>query len=115
MRKFSTFNLTLVCDLSGRPTETSLNEDHLTAACICLPSGRLRDVRKKIPVTLPKWRDATTADVNLVIELLRVEAWGIYAVAVNKATDEWQNFWNEAKATHKQKSSVAKSLLFRAS
>jgi hypothetical protein len=108
MKTPSIFKLTLICDLAGVLTESAINADHLTAACICLPSGRLSDIRKKIPTTLPKWKNATVADVNFVIELLRVEAWGIYAISVNKATPMWQNFWKEANATHKQITNEAK-------
>lgn len=101
-------NVTLLGDIAGRMTQDSTDADRVTVAVACLPSGATDYIRKLIPVTCPKWSQATDAHVRLIVKLLRKEAFAISAMSVSEATSEWNVFWSEAAETHRRISDEAK-------
>lgn len=93
-------NLTYVIDSAGRVTRDVVEADSMSAGGVCLPTGALRSVRRKVPRGLPKWRDATDQDVSLVVQLLRAEAFAVAATVVRKAQPAWESFWRNAEAVN---------------
>ena len=101
-------NVTLLGDIAGRMTQDSTDADRVTVAVACIPSGATDYIRKQIPTACPKWSHATDTHVELIVNLMRKEAFSVSAMSLNKVTAEWDNFWSEAAKTHKRISDEAR-------
>lgn len=93
-------NVTLLSDIAGRVARDIKNADRVTIASVALPSGEIKYVRKRLPATLPKWRDATDADVNLVVDFVLYESLSFSTVSIEKEPVAWEKFWRNAADTH---------------
>ena len=102
------FHITSLSDIAGQMTETSAGADTLTVAGVLLPSGGLRQIRKKLPVQLPKWRDATDSDVETVVSIALGECLALSAASVDKTAEQWTNFWQDAADVHRAVASLEK-------
>lgn len=87
-------------------TERSASADKVTVAGVLLPSGGLSQIRRRLPVQLPKWRDATDTDVDVVVSLALRECLAISAAAVDKTAEQWANFWKDATDVHRAVASL---------
>lgn len=94
--------LTIVADISSRIAQERRNANTITAAAICLPSGALSHIRKRLPVDLPKWRNADNATVELVSEVVLREALGVGVYSIEKSDDTWDRFWADASSLNAQ-------------
>lgn len=101
-------NVTLLVDIAGRVSMDATNADRVTVACVCLPSGALKSIRKQIPSSLPKWRDSSDPNVEHVVKLLQKEAFAVCAISLRKE-DAWAQFWEEGNEAHQRISMRAKS------
>jgi hypothetical protein len=102
----SVANITSLSDIAGRLTEASLNADQVTVAGVCLPSGALKQLRRRIPVGFPKWRDASNENVAVLVSLICREALGVAAYSVDKRQAWWQQFWADADAVHAKAANI---------
>ena len=103
------FRVTSYSDISGQVTASSVNADRITVACVFLPTGGLKTIRKQVPPSFPKWRNATDSHVERMVKVVLREAISISAGSVNKTTTEWQTFWENASDTHKKVASLERS------
>lgn len=85
--------LTIIADISSRISQERRNADRITAAAICLPSGALNHIRKRLPSDLTKWRNADKRAVELVSDVVLREALGVGVYSIEKSGDTWDQFW----------------------
>lgn len=100
------FRVTSVADIAGQVTAKSANADHITVAAVYLPSGALKSIRKRLPANFPKWRNATDADLRYMTDLIFREAVSISVASVDKTTQDWTEFWEDAADVHAKVSSI---------
>lgn len=100
-------NVTSLGDIAGQVTGKSHNADRVTVGGVCLPTGGLKLIRKKIPVDFPKWRNASNADVEFMVDILLKEAMASSAISIDKRTVQWQNFWQDADDAHSKTASLS--------
>lgn len=100
-------NVTLLGDIAGRITRDATDADRVTVAGVCIPSGATEYIRAQIPARCPKWSDATDAHVEMIIKLLRKEAFAVSAMSLSKATTDWGAFWCDASDAHRRISNRA--------
>lgn len=100
-------NVTFLADIAGRVTRETLNADRVTAAGVAIPSGAVKFIRKRIPANLPKWRDATDTDVELVVDLVLKEALSVSAVSIEKDPIAWEEFWRDAANAHSRTAPIS--------
>ena len=93
-------NVTSLSDIAGQLTEASHNADKVTVAGVCLPSGALTQLRQRIPLDFPKWRDATNEHVAYMVSLMCRESLGIAAYSIDKHQPWWAKFWADANSVH---------------
>jgi hypothetical protein len=89
-------NITTVADIAGRISQSKHQADRITAAALCLPSGALNHIRRKIPKALPKWRDASDHDVGIAVDIVISESLGVGVYSVEKIAPAWDDFWSQA-------------------
>lgn len=94
--------ITIVADISSRIAQERRNADRITAAAVCLPTGALSHIRKRIPSDLPKWRDASDTAVELVSDIVLREALGIAVYSLDKTGDKWDQFWADAESKYSE-------------
>lgn len=99
--------LTYLVDIAGRVARETSGAEFATAGGICLPCGAMKSIRKRLPSDLPKWRDASDADVDVVLYVLFREAFSATAYVCNKSTAQWLDFWAAADAVHRRTASLA--------
>jgi hypothetical protein len=90
------FRATSFSDIAGQVTASSANADRVTVGGVYLPTGGLKAIRKKLPLGLPKWRDATDEHVAEIVPIIRREALSICAGSVDKTSADWTAFWEDA-------------------
>lgn len=100
-------NVTFLADIAGRVTREVRNADRVTVGGVAIPTGAVKFIRKRIPATLPKWRDATEVDAELVIDLITREAFSVCAASVEKEPVAWEEFWLEAANAHSRTSQIS--------
>lgn len=100
------FRITSYSDIAGQLTASSANADRVTVASVYLPAGGLKAIRKQLPPSFPKWRNATDAHVEYVVALILRESLSVSAGAVDKTTPEWKTFWEDASDTHSGVASI---------
>jgi hypothetical protein len=93
-------NVTSLSDIAGQLTEASHDADQVTVAGVCLPSGALSQLRRRIPLQFPKWRDATDEHVGHMVSLMCRESFGIAAYSIDKRQAWWAKFWADANSVH---------------
>jgi hypothetical protein len=99
--------ITLLGDIAGQISAKSLNADKVTVGCICVPSGALSFIREQIPANFPKWRNAEDSNIDFVVNLLLRESMSICAASLDKTTQEWIEFWEDASEVHIKTASLA--------
>jgi hypothetical protein len=87
--------LTIIADISSRISQERWNADRITAAAICLPSGALNHIRKRLPPDLAKWRNADERTVKLVSDVILREALGVGVYSIEKSGEAWDQFWTD--------------------
>lgn len=92
--------LTYLVDVAGRVARETVNAELVSAGGVCLPTGALRGIRRRLPANLPKWRNASETHLRVVLETLFREAFSAVAVIYNKATPQWSAFWETAEVVH---------------
>lgn len=93
-------NTTSLGDIAGRVTQQTWNADRLTAGTVCLPTGALTQIRRKIPQNHPKWRDASDSDIAVIVRILLEESLGIHVWSLWKTPVVWNLFWTQAASAH---------------
>lgn len=91
--------VTSLSDIAGRLTRKSRNADRVTVGGVCVLSDATNFIRDKIPAGHPKWRDATDADVCVILNLLLRESLSCTATSVDKSPTAWMKFWDDANQT----------------
>jgi hypothetical protein len=102
-----TLKVTSFSDIAGQITAKSHDADKVTVGSVCLPTGGLKSIRKRIPNDFPKWRNACDADVTFMLGLILKEAMGASASSIDKSANQWQNFWQDASRAHSKTASLA--------
>lgn len=100
-------NVTSLGDIAGQISAKSLNADKVTVGCVCIPSGALKFIRRQIPANFPKWRDAEDSNVDFIVGLLVRESLSICAASLDKTTQDWLEFWEDASEVHIKTASLA--------
>ncbi len=100
-------NVTSLSDIAGQLTEASHNADQVTVSGICLPSGALTQLRRRIPPDFPKWRNATDEHVGHIVSLMCRESLGIAAYSIDKRQPWWTKFWADANGVHSKAASFS--------
>lgn len=100
-------NVTALGDIAGQVTAKSQNADRVTVGGVCLPTGGLTAIRNQIPVGFPKWRNASDANVEFIVNLLVKEVMASSTISIDKRTDQWQNFWQDAGEVHSKTASLS--------
>lgn len=93
-------NITSLSDIAGQLTEASHNADKVSVAGVCLPSGALTQIRKRLPSDFPKWRNATDEHVGYLVSLMCRESLGIATYSIDKRELWWSKFWTDARNVH---------------
>jgi hypothetical protein len=100
------FRVTSYSDIAGQVSASSANADRITVGIVYLPTGGLKAIRKQIPPSFPKWRDATDAHLEYMVTLILRESLSVSAGSIDKTTSEWWAFWVDASATHNKVASI---------
>jgi hypothetical protein len=100
------FSATSLFDIAGQVTASSAYADKVTVGGVMLPSGGIKKIRSLIPASFPKWRDASDGHVEFMISLVLRESLSVCAASVDKTTDEWRTFWEDASDTHSRTASI---------
>jgi len=98
--------LTYVIDVAGRVSRATIGAEFVSAGGVCLPTGALRSIRRRLPPDLPKWRNASDEHLRVVLDTLFREAFSVTAVVFNKATPQWPTFWAAAEEVHRRTASL---------
>ena len=99
--------ITTFGDIAGQVTAAHANADTVTVACVCLPTGALKHVRKRLPPDLPKWRNASDAHVGELVDVILKEALACCVASVDKTTEHWAAFWQDAEDVHARTASLS--------
>lgn len=102
-----TVNITSLSDIAGRVARGTFDADRVTVGGVCLPSGAIKLIRKRIPKDFPKWKNATDQDVKFVVDLILGEALSASATSIQKIKEPWENFWSQATDAHKKAASLS--------
>lgn len=100
-------NVTSLSDIAGQLTEASHDADKVTVAGVCLPSGALTQLRRRIQPDFPKWRNATDDHVGYMVSLIRRESLGVAAYSIDKRQPWWTKFWADAVRVHSKAANVS--------
>ena len=88
---------TLFADIAGRVSLETAGNPRVTAAAVAVESARVEEIRAKVLPARPKWSKCTLADAQHMTTLLARECAAISVVSVNKDTEAWRQFWEDAK------------------
>lgn len=100
-------NVTFFGDIAGRVALNSHNADRVTVGSVCLPSGALTTIRKRVPVAFPKWRNASDENVEFALNIILNESMAVSASSIDTRTAKWQKFWHLAGDVHNKTASYA--------
>jgi hypothetical protein len=100
-------NVTSLGDIAGQISAKFDNADKVTVGCVCIPSGAMKFIRRQIPKNFPKWKYANDNDVQFIVNLLLRESLSICASSLDKATQDWIEFWEDASDVHAKTASIA--------
>lgn len=100
--------LTIFMDVSGRIARSIEGYQFATVGGFSVETEKLELSLTNLPEDLPKWEKSTNVDVEKVTEYICENA--IYAVAVclDKKTEQWPLFWDDADSYHQKIASASK-------
>jgi hypothetical protein len=68
----------------------------------------LQSALNNLPKNWPKWEGSTIADVKKATEYIRENAIDVAAVCLDKKTEQWPLFWDDADSYHQKIASASK-------
>mgnify|MGYP001574684316 CR=1 FL=1 len=71
----------------------------MTAAAVAIAAEEVPALREHAR-RLPKWRDCTLIDAEVVVQLLRRSAASVAVASMTKDPQQWPQFWDAAKPLH---------------
>lgn len=95
-------------DVSGRISRSTDGHEIVTVGGFSLETAKLKEARDNLPQNLPKWEKATISDVSRVSAFICKYAAYCLAVRVEKNTEEWPLFWDNAEKYHQGVASATK-------
>lgn len=99
--------VTLLGDIAGRVARETHGADTVTVGGVCIPTGAISFIRKKIPNDFPKWRNASDSDIEFILKILLRESLSISGTVLRKSSNTWDSFWKDAEATHAKTSQLS--------
>ena len=95
-------------DVSGRVARSIEGHQFATVGGFSLETEKLEPSRNNLPKDLPKWDEATIADVKKVTEYICENAIYVTAVCLDKKTEQWSLFWDDAESYHQKLASASR-------
>ncbi len=99
--------VTSLSDIAGRVARETHGADTVTVGGVCIPTGAISFIRKKIPRDFPKWRNASDSDIEFILKILLRESLSISGTVLRKPPDIWDSFWKDAETTHAKTSQLS--------
>jgi hypothetical protein len=99
---------TIFMDVSGRVARSIEGHQFATVGGFSLETEKLEAALNNLPTDLPKWEAATIADIKKVIEYISENAIYVMAVCLDKKTELWHLFWDDADSYHQKIASASK-------
>lgn len=99
--------VTSLSDIAGRVARETHGADTVTVGGVCIPTGAISFIRKKIPRDFPKWRNASDSDIEFILKIILRESLSISGIVLRKPPDIWDFFWNDAETTHAKTSQLS--------
>jgi len=99
---------TIFMDVSGRIARSIDGHQFTTIGGVSLETEKLESALNNLPKDLPKWEGSTINDVKKVTEYIRENAIYVAAVCLDKKTEQWPLFWDDADSYHQKIASASK-------
>ena len=95
-------------DVSGRITRSVEGHQFATVGGFSIETEKLDYSRDNLPKELPKWEMATITDVRKVSKYICENAIYVTAVCLDKNTEKWSLFWDDAESFHQKLASASR-------
>lgn len=95
-------------DLSGRVAHSTEGHDFATVGGFSVVTGTIDNSRENLPKALPKWEKATISDVKKVSKYICENAIYVTSVCLDKNTEKWSLFWEDAEIYHQKLASASR-------
>ena len=89
--------LTILGDIAGRVSVSSTGNPRVTAASVVVSTADEGSIRTALGTTTPKWGRCSLSDASRVIALLHSRSVAVGVMSINKDTDSWRKFAEDAK------------------
>jgi hypothetical protein len=99
---------TLHMDVSGRVSRSTKGHEIATIGGFSVETEKVDSARENLPKNLPKWEKASISDVKKVSEYICKNAIYVTAFCLEKNTEEWSLFWEDAETYHQKIASASK-------
>ncbi|MDL1968932.1 MAG: hypothetical protein LWW97_10425 [Deltaproteobacteria bacterium] len=99
---------TIHMDVSGRVSRSTERHEFATVGGFSVETGKTDSSRENLPKDLPKWEIATISDVKKMSKYICENAIYVTAVCLDKNTEKWSLFWEDAEAYHQKLASASK-------
>jgi len=95
-------------DVSGRVTRSIEGHQFATVGSFSVETEKIDSSRNNLPKDIPKWEMATIADVKKVSKYICENAIYVTAVCLDKNTEKWSLFWDDAESYHQKLASASR-------
>jgi hypothetical protein len=95
-------------DVSGRVARSIEGHQFATVGGFSIETEKIEPSKKNLPKELPKWEVATISDVKKVTEYICENAIYVTAVCLDKSTEKWSAFWDDAESYHQKMASSSR-------
>jgi hypothetical protein len=90
---------TIFADVAGRLSLDASGGNRMTTAAVAVATADTAMLRE-LARPLPKWRDCTLANAEMVVRLLTENAASVAVASLTKDPQQWPRFWSAAKPLH---------------
>lgn len=95
-------------DVAGRVSRATESYEYATAGGFTLETDKINKLRENLPKNLPKWKTATISDIKKVSNYICENVIFCSAVCLDKNTEQWPIFWENAETYHQKLASASK-------
>ena len=88
--------ITLFADIAGRVARDTNGNERVSVGAVGIETCKLDAALSLLPISIPKWRDATPETLAAVMEILEKHVDAIAVVDVDKHVPEWEKFHEDA-------------------
>ena len=95
-------------DTAGRVSRSIEGYEYVTSGGFALETDQISNAKENFTINIPKWENSNIKHLQEIANFIKNNVILCFAVCVDKRSDLWSQFWEDAESYHQKVSSDSK-------